>query len=116
MELTKPNQKRPMTHQQILHRVNQEASHRFLEVIEKVFCILRNRHAHNAYKKECFCDYCRFIISKYTDEKIRFHSIKRIFDTYGCTNKRNLHVQLLIQKEIIEELKLQKNDLKFDVI
>ena len=58
-------------------RVQAESDARFGETIEKMLLILRQRHTHLCWKKECGCEYCRFINGIYVDNKLRLHNMKK---------------------------------------
>ena len=66
-----------MTAQQIADLVKQTADAQLPQVIERLFPLLRNQHAHNACRGECFCTYCTFIRGEYVNAKLRLHKIKK---------------------------------------
>lgn len=115
-----------MTPQQIVDRVNSEASARFIEVIERVLPVLRNRHAHKACLRECWCDYCRFIQNTYTAEKIHLHRTKARLNRFGndywddeemsLSQVQRLSNEVYAQKFKVRELKAIKNELKTEVL
>lgn len=114
-----------MTARQIAKRVQDEADARFGDTIERLLLILRQRHTHQCWRKECSCDYCRFINGKYVDEKLRLHAMKKrirkyenLFyltedDTFGMLGVES---SAAIQRLYIKELKEQKKDLQKEIL
>lgn len=114
-----------VTPKEILHRVQKEADARFGDTVERLFSILRNRHTHQCWRKECGCEYCRFITGKYVDEKLVLHRLKRrirILDDYW--NASDYELQLLWQlqadqwkqKAKIRLLKGHKKELQDNIL
>lgn len=66
-----------MTTQEIVKRVQEKADARFGETIERLLLLLRQRHTHQCWKRECNCDYCRFINGEYVDAKLLLHKTKK---------------------------------------
>jgi len=114
-----------MTPQQIVNRVQKEADARLGDTIERLFFILRNRHTHQCWRRECGCEYCRFINGEYVDEKMALHYLKRrirVLDDYW--NASDYELQLLWQlqtdqwkqKSKIRLLKDHKKELQENII
>lgn len=115
--------KRPMTPQAIINRVNEEAQARLSDIIGRAFIGLRNRHTHTSFRKECNCDYCRFITGSYTTAKLQLHrlnkELRRIegWDYYYsqpsswniCQSHRNW-------MDKVKELKKEKLELKNHIV
>jgi hypothetical protein len=57
-------------------RIQAESDARFGETIEKMLAILRNQHGHQSWRKECPCEYCRFINGEYVENKLLLHKMK----------------------------------------
>jgi hypothetical protein len=62
---------------EIRARVKAESDARFGETIEKMLLILRYRHTHQCWHKECWCEYCQFINGQYVQEKLALHQLKK---------------------------------------
>jgi hypothetical protein len=114
-----------MTPQQIVNRVQKEADARLGDTIERLFFILRNRHTHQCWRRECDCEYCRFINGKYVDEKLALHYLKRrirILDDYWNNSDYELRllwklqVDQCNQKTKISLLKGHKKELQENII
>lgn len=122
-----------MTAEEIKNRVNQEATTRFSEVIEKVFVGLRNKHAHRAHiKGECVCDYCMFIRrGAYVPSKIILHHLKRKFYNFDWSPDSkyvsaliteddlqfmDLQERMIEQQKLVWKFKRQKEELKKEVL
>ena len=114
-----------MTVTEILLRVQREADARLGDTVERLFFILRNRHTHQSWRKECGCEYCRFITGEYVDEKLSLHKLKRrirILDDYW--NASDYELQLLWQlqadqwkqKAKISLLKGHKKELQENIL
>ena len=114
-----------MNSQQILQLVKKGADERLGDIIERLFSILRNHHTHQCWRKECYCEYCRFINGKYVDEKMTLHHLKkriRILDDYW--NSSDYELQLLWQlqadqwrqKTKIRLMKDHKKELQKDIL
>ena len=76
-----------MNSQQIFQLVKEGADAHLGETIERLFSILRNRHTHQCWRKECDCEYYLFINGPYVREKLKLHSIKKHLnrlDNYWC--------------------------------
>lgn len=113
-----------MNPQQILNKVQEGADARFGETIERLLSALRRHHGHNSWKNECFCEYCRFIVKEYTDEKIRLHRLRvrlRIIDNEYSDNHRpdlldNAIDRVIKQQNLVWEMKEQKKVLQTSVL
>jgi hypothetical protein len=114
-----------VTPKEILQRVQMEADVRLGETVERLFSILRNRHTHQCWRKECGCEYCRFITGKYVDEKLALHALKkriRILDDYWnvCDYElpliRKLEMDASNQKSKIRLLKGHKKELQENIL
>ena len=57
--------------------IRQESDARFDETVGKLLEILRNRHTHQCWRKECSCEYCRFINGPYVAEKLALHQLRK---------------------------------------
>ena len=67
----------PMTATQILKEVKERADARMGETIERLFPLVRNYHAHQAWRGECYCQYCDFIRNQYVPYKMQIHKLKK---------------------------------------
>jgi len=114
-----------MTARQIAKRVQDEADARIGDTVERLLLILRQRHTHQCWRKECSCDYCRFINGQYVDEKMRLHAMKKRIRRYEYLfhlTEDEMHGMLsieslaAIQKLNIKELKGHKKDLQKDIL
>ena len=114
-----------MTPNQILERVQREADARFGETIDLLFGVLRNRHTHNSWRRECRCEYCRFITDLYTTERLRLHQIKKRINHYEYLwnlTESEMHVMLSLEMRRNDQvkrlfaLKDHKNELKENIL
>jgi hypothetical protein len=114
-----------VTPKEILQRVQTEADARLGETVERLFSILRNRHTHKCWQKECDCEYCRFINGEYVDAKLTLHKIKKRVRFYediwnlteyemNCLWKWDMHA--CNQKEHIRDLKNHKKELQENIL
>lgn len=115
-----------MTPKEILKRVQEEADARLGETVEKLLLILRYRHTHQCWRKECGCEYCRFINGEYVREKLYLHGLKKkenILEQMYWTatdgevaRMYSLANQILNQKSLIRELKQHKKQLQGNIV
>jgi len=114
-----------MTPQQIINRIQKEADARLGDTIERLFLILRNRHTHQCWRKECDCEYCRFINGKYVHEKLVLHALKRrireLDDYWNASDYElqllwQLHADQWKQKAKIRLLKNHKKELHENIV
>jgi hypothetical protein len=119
------NVKIAVTPKEILQRVQEEADVRLGDTIEHLFSILRNRHTHQCWRRECGCEYCRFITGKYVDEKLVLHKLKRrirMLDDYWNNSDYELRVLWKLQvdqcnqKAKIRLLKDHKKELQDNIL
>jgi len=118
--------KRPMNPSKILELVKQGADVRWGDTIERLLLVLRQHHTHQSWRKECDCEYCRFINGKYTYAKLTLHKMKKernileamYWDaTDGDVAKMYYHYNEIIeQKWLIRQLKDHKKDLQQNII
>lgn len=108
-----------MTADQIANQIKQEADARLPEVIERLFPIVLNHHAHDAWRDECECSYCRYIRHTYVPFKLQIHNLKKRIrylewtmndvDIHTAWNaNENLEIQQLKLMEIKREKRLLK--------
>lgn len=100
----------------IRHKVSEKADERFGETIQKLMETMKRQHAHKAYMGECYCEYCKFIRSEYTDAKIHLHRLKKRFsyldDVCNLTEleeERILVLQQNMMRQSVEIMKLKDN-------
>jgi hypothetical protein len=115
-----------MTPKEILKRVQEEADARLGETVEKLLLILRHRHTHQCWRKECGCEYCRFINGEYVTEKLYLHKLKKkenILEQMYWTatdgevaRMYSLGFQILQQKTLIRGLKDHKKQLQQNIV
>jgi len=115
-----------MTPNEILKLVQEGADARLGETVEKLLLILRYRHTHQCWRKECSCEYCRFINGQYVTEKLLLHGLKKkenILEqmywtaTDGEVAKMYfLGTQILEQKSKIRTLKEHKKKLQGNIV
>ena len=115
-----------MTPKEILQRVQEEADARLGETVEKLLLILRYRHTHQCWRKECLCEYCRFINGEYVTEKLALHGLKKkenILEQMYWTatdgevaRMYSLGTQILYKKTLIRELKQHKKQLQGNIV
>ena len=110
---------------EIRMRVKAESDARFGETIEKMLLILRYRHTHQCWRKECSCDYCRFINGQYVNTKLALHHTKKrirfyeqVFyltenETYDMIGVES---RAAVQKMRINELKEHKKELQKEIL
>lgn len=84
--MVEPKPLRQMTADQIASRIKNEADARLDEVIERLFSIVRNHHAHDAWRAECGCSYCDFIRKEYVPCKMIAHRLKKRVKYYDWLN------------------------------
>lgn len=110
---------------EIRARVKAESDARFGETIEKMLLILRYSHTHQCWRKECGCEYCRFINGQYIGEKLRLHAIKkriRYYEQLWALTENEMHGMLgveslaAVQKWRIKELKGHKKEMQTHVL
>lgn len=115
-----------MTPNNILELVQKGADARMGDTIERLLFIMKNKHTHECNRRECNCEYCRFIMGDYTPQKLILHRIKKRISeienhSWHCAD---YELQLLWQlqtdfhkkKSQIRELKEHKKDLKEIII
>ena len=109
----------------ILRMVQEGADARFGDTIEQMLLLLRRQHTHQSHKKECFCEYCKFIRKEYTDSKLALHRVKRRFGYYdqiwNLTNYENelmvnVQSQMVSRMNIVRDMKKKKFDMWKDVL
>lgn len=114
-----------MTPQQIAKKVQDEADARVGEVIERLLLLLRNRHTHQCWRKECCCEYCQFINGQYVDEKMRLHALKkriRYYESIWMLTETEMHGMMgvesraAVQKWRIKALKQHKKELQTNIL
>jgi len=114
-----------MTPKEILTRVHEEADVRIGDTVGRLMEILRNRHTHQCWTKECGCEYCRFINGEYVDAKLHLHRLKKKINyydyLYNLTDmETRATVDLLIrqraQVQRIWALKEHKRNLRTNVL
>ena len=113
-----------MTTADIKQRVREGADARFGDTVDKLLLLLRRQHSHKSHFLECDCEYCRFILTKYTDSKLAFHRTKRRMDRIDYWGGPDWELTLLdqlktdmIQKfQRVNEMKAKKLDMWKDVL
>jgi hypothetical protein len=114
-----------MTATEISKRIQQEADARFGDTIEKMMLILRHRHTHQCWRKECRCGYCQFINGQYVNEKLKLHQMKkriRHYEYLFYLTESEMHgmmsVEMLAarQKMVIRCLKDHKKELQKEIL
>jgi len=105
----------------ILQKVRDGADAHFGNTVDKLLSLLRHQHTHQSHKKECFCEYCSFIRTEYTDSKIALHRIKKRIDYYDADLPDVSHIMDLtpsLQKnmKLVGEMKAKKFDMWKDVL
>ena len=113
-----------MTARQIAKRVQDEADARFGDTIGRLLLLLRQRHAHQCWRKECFCDYCQFINGQYVDEIMRLHAMKKRLRYYEYTSltmdetdvMMKLDTDVAVQKWRIKDFKKLKKEMQKDIL
>lgn len=90
-----------------------------------MFSVLRNRHTHQSWMRECGCDYCRFINGDYVEAKLRLHKIKKrinYYDNLWNLTETEMHSMMGVesslwaQKQLVFMLKQHKQELKEEVL
>ena len=114
-----------MTAQEISKQVQEQADARFGDTIERLLSILRTKHTHQCWRRECDCEYCQFINGQYVDAKLNLHRIKKRINFYeyiwnlteeemfGMMSIQMRHGQ---QKQYIRNLKELKKELQGNVL
>lgn len=101
-----------MTLAEIKKVINEQANNRLDETIDYLLVFLRNKHTHQSYIEECYCDYCTFIRCKYTPQKLNYHHLKRkiyiLTDGDPFINYSNKYMNLLYSQQIEEFSKIQE--------
>lgn len=114
-----------MNPKQILKRVQEQADARMGETVERLLYTLRMQHTHECWRKECFCDYCRFINGDYVQNKLYLHRLKKRINYYDYISSLtdgetsvmvSLENSVLDQKIKIQNLKEQKKNLQKNVL
>ena len=114
-----------MTAQEISKRIQVEADARFGDTIEKLMLILRLRHTHQCWRKECSCEYCRFINGQYVGEKMKLHQMKKrirhyeyLFNLteYEMHSMVSVEMRAAMQKHRIRALKDHKKELQKEIL
>jgi hypothetical protein len=115
-----------MTPKEILKLVQEGADARLGETVEKLLLILKYRHTHQCWRKECSCEYCRFINGEYVSEKLALHALKKkenILEQMYWTatdgevaRMYSLGFQILQQKTLIRRLKEHKKKLQGNIV
>jgi len=109
----------------IRQKIKEDADARFGDTVDKLLYLLRQQHTHQSHKGECFCEYCTFIRTKYTDSKIALHHAKRKFDYYdnyysanhdGTVFLSHIHKLLIARQNIVFKMKAKKFDMWKDVL
>lgn len=105
--------------------VKQKSDARLDETVEKLLVILRNRHTHQCWRKECGCEYCRFINGEYVNAKMVLHQLKKrvrhyeyLFYLTDTEMHSMMSVEMLAarQKAAIKCLKKHKKALQTNVL
>jgi len=113
-----------MTARQIIKQVQEQADVRFADVIERLLSILRTKHTHQCWRRECDCEYCQFINGQYVDAKLNLHwskvRLKIIDNEYydnECPSIVNFAVNRIIdQLGVIRKLKKFKKELQGNIL
>lgn len=115
-----------MTPKEILQLVQEGADARLGETVEKLLLILKYRHTHQCWRKECSCEYCRFINGEYVSEKLALHALKKRHNilenmywtaTDGEVAKMEfVAYKMLQQKSKIRTLKNHKKELQGHIV
>ena len=115
-----------MTPAEILKLVQEGADARLGETVEKLLLILKYRHTHQCWRKECSCEYCRFINGEYVTEKLALHALKKKFNIienmyWSATDgevarMEHLAFRLTQQKWKIKDLKKHKKELQGHIV
>jgi hypothetical protein len=113
-----------MTPKEILDIVREKADTRLDETVEKLLAILRNRHTHQCWQRECSCEYCQFINGQYVDLKLSMHRLKVRINRIDYWDARDWEMTLLPQlsmdmmklKEKLRTLKAHKKDLQTNIV
>lgn len=114
-----------MTTQDILQQVQERANIRLGDTVGQLLAILRGRHSHLCWRRDCTCDYCKFINGEYVSTKLAFHKLKkriRHFE-YLCyltteEHKRvyDLNTQEWVMKNKIKELRKRKKAMQTEIV
>ena len=110
-----------MTVQEIKSRVEELASARLPEVVGRVFSSLINHHAHNSWRGECNCSYCRFINEKYGPRRMGIRRFRKRVNLYLDIYEVNFPVdecqkKLLAKADELKQLKQEKERLKAEFL
>ena len=105
--------------------VQKQSDARFDETIGKLLVILRNRHTHQCWRKECSCEYCQFINGQYVSEKLALHQLKkriRYYESIWMLTDTEMHGMMgvesraAVQKWRIKALKQHKKELQTNIL
>ena len=116
---------RQMTIQEIAKQVQEKADARFDKTIERLLFVLRNKHIHQCWHKECTCEYCNFINGDYVNAKMQLHTLKKRIRyceyLYNLTDAEEngmvkLEMDKLKQKARVTELKGYKKELQKNIL
>lgn len=92
-----------MTATQLLKEVKERADARMGETIERLLPLVRNYHAHQAWRGECFCQYCDFIRNEYVPYKMQMHKLKkRIRYLEWANNDVDIHNAWAADKRLMD--------------
>lgn len=115
-----------MTPAQILKLVQEGADARLGETVEKLLLILKYHHTHQCWRKECSCEYCRFINGEYVTEKLALHALKKNFNrldsmywtaTDGEVARMEFAWERMVKKkQYIKSLKNHKRELQGHIV
>ena len=115
-----------VTPKEILKLVQEGADARLGETVEKLLLILKYRHTHQCWRKECSCEYCRFINGEYVSEKLALHALKKNFNrldaiywtaTDGEVARMNYAWESIVEKrKRIKILKSHKRELQGHIV
>lgn len=124
--MVEAQKKRPMNPSKILELVKQGADARLGETVERLLLNLRYHHTHQSWRKECGCEYCRFINSQYTHAKLYYHQLKKKHNILEATHwdatdaeivrMHHMEEMMLHQKSMIRNLREHKKDLQQKII
>lgn len=114
-----------MTTQEIRQKVAEAADARIGDTIVKLLETLRIRHTHQCWRKECCCEYCRFINGNYVNTKLFLHKLKKRIRHYEYLyhlTEHEMHSMLSVKmqanlvKQQIGVLKVHKKDLQGNIV
>jgi len=114
-----------MNTQEIKQKVAEAADARIGDTIVKLLETLRNRHTHQCWRKECGCEYCRFINGDYVNAKLGLHQLKkriRYYENIWNLTDHEMHAMMSVEMQAnlkkfqIKMMKAHKKDLQGNIV